>query len=59
MTAKEEIAETLRVEGYDFMTAYELAHNRVQEFMKSGKDSEVFHTKTTTFTLQRRNDASL
>lgn len=52
---KDTIADTLREEGYDFMTAYEEATRAIKEFVASGKPEATYTTKSgATITLKRK-----
>lgn len=48
------IAEALNKDGYDMMTALEIANTWIKEFLASGKQSEERSTKTQTFRLERK-----
>lgn len=53
-TVKDTIAQVLRAEGYDFLTAYEIATKYMKEFLDSGKKQETYGTKNLQFTLKRK-----
>ena len=42
MTVKETLVEALRKVGYDFITACEIAHEQLQEFLKSDQKEKTF-----------------
>lgn len=53
MTVKEQIVEIIRAEGYDFITACELATKCIAEFKVSGEQSSRYHIGHTSFTLAK------
>ena len=55
MTVKEQLVEILRGEGYDFITACEHAQVAINEFLASGEQRRVIHSKTKSITLERKN----
>jgi len=53
---KETIVELLRKEGYDFITACEIANNTIKEFKNSGKKKARYVFKSgTSITLQKED----
>jgi hypothetical protein len=45
---KDQIADSLRSEGFDFMSAYEEASRVIKEFVASGKPEATYTTKSGT-----------
>lgn len=52
MTIKEQLVEIIRKQGYDFVSACELADNYIKEFKASGKHQQRYAVGRTIFTLQ-------
>ena len=50
-TVKDQIADMMRAEGYDFMTAYEHATRAIREFLDSGKAEVTLHCGSSFITL--------
>ena len=52
---KDRIADSLRSEGFDFMSAYEEAHRVIAEFVASGKPEATYRTRGgSTITLKKK-----
>jgi len=51
-TVKDRIADMMRAEGYDFMTAYEHADKCVAEFLASGRKRETYYCGHSSITLR-------
>lgn len=54
MTVKEALIEALRRDGYDVMTACELAHEKMQEIATFPAGEHSVHTRTETVTFTKR-----
>jgi hypothetical protein len=52
-TVKDKIADIMRKEGFDFMTAYEEAQKAIERFNASGKSEETLRVGKTSFVLKR------
>ena len=53
MTAKDTLVETLREEGWDFISACEHAQKFLDEFQASKDRKTTVHTKTRSFLLTK------
>lgn len=56
VSIKDKIADALRTEGFDFMTAYEEADRVIKEFVASGKPEATYTTKSGTNIVLARNN---
>ena len=53
MNTKDKLVDLIRSEGYDFITACELASECIKEFQESGLPSHRYHIGRVWFTLRR------
>lgn len=53
---KDQIADSLRKDGYDFMSAYEEADRVIKEFVASGRTEATYTSKGGTVITLRRNN---
>lgn len=51
MTAKEQMVDIIIAQGYDMLTACELADKAIEEFKQSGKQRETYTIGNVLFTL--------
>ena len=52
MSVKEQIVIKLQEEGYDFLTAYGIAHKHLEELRARGPGTYTFHSQEHSFTVQ-------
>ena len=52
MNTKDKLVDLIRSEGYDFITACELASECIKKFLESGQKRAIYHIGKTSFTLQ-------
>lgn len=45
MTVKEQIAEIIRANGYDFLTALQMADDLIKEFLDSNQKEATYYLK--------------
>lgn len=54
MTVKEQIVEIIQSQGYDLLTACELADETIKEFLESGYKSNTYTIGNRRFKLERK-----
>ena len=54
MTIKEQIVELVQSQGYDFMTACELATDAINEFITQDNPSRTFYLGACSWTLEKK-----
>lgn len=52
MNAKEELVDMLVTEGYDMLTAHEIATKYIKEVLERGPGTYTYHTDSQSITLR-------
>ena len=54
MTVKEQIIELIQSQGYDFLTACEMASEAIQEFLTQPEPRRTFYIGACSWTLKKK-----
>jgi hypothetical protein len=54
ITVKEQLVDIIRANGYDFITACEMATQAINEFLESGKSIDKYYIGNQSFTLVKK-----